>query len=106
MDRRFNQRHLTDLPVGITQLDDGLESAGQLLDISESGICSMVKAALTPGAIVRLDVLGLTLYGHVVYSNPEDDGFRTGVFVEPALLDSSNITELVKNFLISPAGRT
>ena len=55
--------------------------------------------------IVKLEILGLTLYGHIAYSNPEDDAFRTGVFVEPALLDSSNLTEIVKNFLSSPAGR-
>jgi hypothetical protein len=89
LDRRFNQRISTDLPVQLTQLDDSVELDGQLQDISESGICS----------------LGLTLYGHIVYSNPDDDGFRTGIFVEPALLDSSNITELVRRHLTTPAGQ-
>ena len=55
---------------------------------------------------MKLEILGLTLYGHIVYSNPEDDAFRTGIFVEPALLDSSNITELVKSYLITAAGRS
>ena len=105
-DRRFNQRISTDLPVRLTQLDDGVESAGQLQDISDSGICSLFDAPLPPGAVVKLEILGLTLYGHIVYSNPEDDAFRTGIFVEPALLDSSNITELVKNYLITAAGRS
>jgi hypothetical protein len=104
-DRRFNQRISTDLPVRLTQLDDGLESSGQLQDISDSGICSLFKEPLAPGAVVKLEILGLTLFGHIVYSNPEDDEFRTGIFVEPALLDSSNITELVKNHLISTAGQ-
>ena len=106
IDRRFNQRISTDLPVRLTQLDDGLESAGQLQDISDSGICSLFDAPLPPGAVVKLEILGLTLYGHIVYSNPEDDAFRTGIFVEPALLDSSNITELVKSYLITAAGRS
>lgn len=106
MDRRFNQRISTDLPVRLTQLDDGGEYAGQLQDISDSGICSLFATPLAPGAIVKLEILGLTLYGHIVYSNPEDDVFRTGIFVEPALLDSSNITELVKNYLIAAAGRS
>jgi hypothetical protein len=106
MDRRFNQRISTDLPVDLTNLDDGAVSAGQLQDISDSGICSFFNVPLTPGAIVKLEILGLMLYGHIVYSDPEDDAFRTGIFVEPALLDSSNITELVANYLISTAARS
>jgi hypothetical protein len=105
MDRRFHQRFSTDLPVLLTQLDTDLQLTGQLEDISDSGICSIFPAFLEPGAIVTLEILGLTLYGHIVYSTPEGGTFRTGVFVEPALLDSSNITELVQNYIISTAGR-
>jgi hypothetical protein len=106
MDRRFNQRISSDLPVRLTYLDDGSECAGQLLDISESGVSSLFAQPFAPGAIVKLEILGLTLYGHVVYSNPDDDGFRTGIFIEPALLDSTNVIELVKNYLIATAGRS
>ena len=106
MDRRFNERFSTDLPVLLTQLDDGVESVGQLDDVSDSGICSRFKVPFAPGAVVRLEILGLTLYGHIVYSNPDGAAFRTGIFVEPALLDSSNITELVKSHLIASAGST
>jgi len=105
MDRRFNRRFSTDLPVLLTHLDDGVELAGQLEDISDSGICSLFAGPLPPGAVVKLEILGLTLYGHIVYCNPADADFRTGIFVEPALLDSSNITELVKNYLIASTGR-
>ena len=105
MDRRFHERLPTDLPVRLTQLDDAVESAGQLLDISDSGICSIFETPLAPGAIVKLEILGLTLYGHIVYAKLDDDGYRTGIFVEPALLDSSNITELVKNFITTATGR-
>ena len=105
MDRRYDQRIPIDLPVRLTRLDDDFESAGQLLDISDTGICALFGEPMDPGVIVKLEILGLTLYGHIAYSNPEDDAFRTGVFVEPALLDSSNLTEIVKNFLSSLAGR-
>jgi PilZ domain len=105
MDRRFNERVPSDLPVWLTQLDDGFASAGQLQDVSDSGICSLLNAPVEPGAMVKLEILGLTLYGQVAYCTPEDELFRTGIFVEPALLDSSNITELVKNYFISAAGR-
>lgn len=106
MDRRFHQRFSTDLPVVLTQLDGNFELTGQLEDISDSGICSLFPASLEPGALVKLEILGLALYGHVVYSNAEGGTFRTGVFVEPALLDSSNITALVQNYIISTAGRS
>lgn len=106
MDRRFHQRLSTDLPVRLTQLDDDAEATGQLEDISDSGICSLFHVELAPGAMVKLEILGLTLYGHIVYSNPEDDAFRTGIFVEPALLDSSNITELVRDFITSTPSRS
>jgi hypothetical protein len=99
MDRRFNERISIDLPVRLTHLDDGAESVGQLRDLSDSGICSLFAVPLAPGALVKLEILGLTLYGQIVYSDMEDDLFRTGIFVEPALLDSSNITELVKSYL-------
>lgn len=106
MDRRFHQRQPTDLPVRITQLEHGGEWVGQLQDISDSGICSLFAVPLPPGAIVKLEILGLTLYGHIVYSDLWDDLFRTGIFVEPALLDASNITELVKDYITSAAGRS
>ena len=96
MDRRFDQRFATDLPVRLTQLENGTEARGRLEDVSDSGICSLVEIALTSGAIVKLEILGLTLFGHIVYSNLEDGVYRTGIFVEPALLDSSNITELIR----------
>jgi hypothetical protein len=105
MDRRFHERFSTDLPVRLTQLDDDVEFSGKLEDISDSGICSLFQAQLTPGGMVKLEILGLALYGHIVYSNPEDDEFRTGIYVEPALLDSSNITELVREYIATTAGR-
>jgi hypothetical protein len=105
MERRFHQRFATDLPVVVTQLDNDLAVAGQLEDVSDSGICSLFEAALEPGAMVKLEVLGLTLYGHIVYSNPDSGAFRTGIFVEPALLDSSNITELLQPYIITNAGQ-
>ena len=105
MDRRFNQRFATELPVLLTQLENGVESRGRLEDVSDSGICSFFESPLVPGAIVKLEILGLTLFGHIVYSNPEEDMFRTGIFVEPALLDSSNITELIQSYLTGSARR-
>ena len=54
--------------------------------------------------MVKLEILGLIFYGHVAYSNPDGAGFRTGIFIEPALLDSSNLIELVNSFQIDHVG--
>jgi hypothetical protein len=105
MDRRFHQRFSTDLPVLLTRLDHDAEITGHLEDISDSGICSMFPEPSEPGGLVKLEILGLTLYGHIVYSDPDGGSFRTGIFVEPAILDSSNITELVQNYIISSVGK-
>ena len=79
---------------------------GGLEDISDSGISSLFKQALTPGALVKLEILGLTLYGHIVYSTSVNNTFRTGIYIEPALLDSSNITELVRDSYHRSTGRS
>jgi hypothetical protein len=104
MDRRYNQRIAAELPVRLTVLDSGEETSGKLLDISESGVGLLFRTASDPGRMVKLELLGLVFYGHVAYSNPEGGEFRTGIDVEPALLNSSNLLELVNNFLIAHLG--
>jgi hypothetical protein len=104
MDRRFNQRITADLPVLLTLLDSEREAHGMLLDISESGVGVLLRTAADPGTMVKMEILGIVFYGHVAHSKPEGAGFRTGIFVEPALLDSSNIVELVSSFLVTHTG--
>ena len=104
MDRRYNQRITAELPVLLTLLDSEEEARGKLLDISESGVGVLLRTAADPGAMVKLEILGIIFYGYVAHSKPEGTGFRTGIFVEPALLDSSNIFELVNSFLVSHVG--
>jgi len=104
MDRRYNQRIAADLPVLLTVLDSGDEGRGKLLDVSESGVSALLRIGVEAGAMVKLEILGLIFYGHVAYSTPEGAGFRTGIFIEPALLDSSNLVELVNSFLIDHVG--
>ena len=104
MERRFNQRVNTDLPVLLTLLESEEEARGKLLDISESGVGVLLRTATEPGAMVKLEILGIIFYGYVAHSKPEGAGFRTGIFVEPALLDASNLVELVNSFLVSHVG--
>jgi len=104
MDRRFNQRISADLPVVLTILDSGDQARGKLLDISESGLSAELRVPVDPGAVVKLEILGVIFYGHIAYCNPDGPDFRAGIFVEPALLDASNIIELVDSFLIDHVG--
>jgi hypothetical protein len=103
MDRRYDQRITAELPVLLTLLDSEQETSGRLLNISESGIAVLLRTRAEPGALVKLEILGIIFYGHVAHSKPEGSGFRTGIFVEPALLDSSNIVELVNSYLVTHA---
>ena len=104
MDRRYNQRISADLPLRLTILDSGSEAQCKLFDISESGISALAPCPAEPGTLVKLEILGLLFYGHVAYCNPEYAEFRIGIFVEPALLDSSNLLDLVNSFLIDHVG--
>jgi hypothetical protein len=104
MERRYNQRISAQLPVRLTVLDGGEESRGMLLDLSDTGVSAVLPKAVVPGSLVKLEILGLAFYGHVAYCNPAGTAFRTGIFVEPALLDSSNLAELVDSFLIDHVG--
>ena len=99
MDRRYETRLPSDLPVTIVQLDDGSRIKGSLFDISESGICALLPVSLAPGTAVEVNVLEVGLYGEIVYSQPETDGFRTGVYVEQVLLETSNVARIVQSYL-------
>jgi len=102
MDRRYDKRLPADLPVSIVQLEDGSKMVGCLVDISESGICASLPESLAPGTLVQVGVLEVGLFGEIVYSQPETDGFRTGIFVEQVLLETSNVSRIVQSYLDTP----
>jgi hypothetical protein len=101
MDRRYDMRVPTYLPVSIVHLEDGTKIVGTLVDISESGICASLPESIAPGTLVQVGVLQVGLFGEIVYSNPEVDGFRTGIFVEQVLLETSNVSRIVQSYLES-----
>ncbi len=103
MERRHDSRIPTDLPVTVMQLDNETEVTGGLIDISESGICALLPVSVDPGTMVQVNVLEVSLYGEVVYSQDETDGFRTGIFVEQVLLETSNVTRIVQSYFETSA---
>lgn len=103
MDRRYDPRMPADLPVSIVQLDDDTKIVGSLVDISESGICAFLPEPVAPGTLVQVNILEVGLFGEIVYSNEETGGFRTGVFVEQVLLETSNVSRVVRCYLETSA---
>ena len=59
MERRYNQRIAGDLPVLLTLLDSEQEVRGKLLDLSESGVGVLLRTEADPGAMVKLEILGI-----------------------------------------------
>ena len=104
VERRYNPRIPAHLPLQLTLLEGGGELTGTLLDVSESGLSAQVPMGAGEGALVKLEILGLLFFGHVAYCKRENAEFRIGIFVEPALLDSSNLTELLEAYAVDHAG--
>ncbi len=103
MDRRYDTRLPADLPVGVVLLNEDTNAVGTLVDISESGICAMLPASLPAGTLVKVEILEVSLYGEIVYSQPENTSFRTGIFVEHVLLETSNVSRIVQSYLQTTA---
>src|ERR1051325_6533245 len=98
MERRFEARFPSDLPVVVTGLDTETDSVtGTLLDISESGICVLLREPKSPGSLVKLDFADTVLYGQIAYSNEENGTFRTGVSVERVLVQSSDLSNILES---------
>lgn len=103
MDRRYETRLPTDLPVSIVQLEDSTKLVGSLVDISESGICALLPKNVVPGTLVEVRILEVSLCGEVIYCQPDDTDFRTGIFVEQVLLETSNVSRIVQSYLETSA---
>jgi hypothetical protein len=100
MHRRFEDRCSTEFDIVVTDLGcEARSGAGQVCDISRSGICANLPLDLKPGAAVRLQIADSTLFGHVVYSNPDGARFRVGMEVVRVLLGGTDHSRLLQSTL-------
>ncbi len=100
MDRRYDNRFNSGLPVQVSGLDDTSEpTSGVLLDISVSGICTLLPLPLPSGSVVKLNLAGTILFGHIIHVAPQDDAFRTGIAVERVLVQSSDLAHILESVL-------
>jgi hypothetical protein len=101
MERRGDERFKLRFETRVTVLDDQRRSAlGQVSDISNSGISVDLPFRLEAGDMVELELADSTLYGSVVYSNPNDSSFRTGIEASRVLLGSTSLSSILQRILL------
>jgi hypothetical protein len=97
---RFDKRYPASLDILLTGLTDPTQVCeGKVSDISRYGLCVVLPIRFTPGALVKLAFADSTLFGYVVYANPEEAGFRSGIEVERVLLGETGLARLLRCIL-------
>ena len=100
MDRRIDERYPTGLEVRVSEVDyPAFSASGQVIDLSEAGICVYLPLQFMPGSAVRLNINDSVLYGFVAHSTPERSYFRTGIEVVQVLIGGSDLSQLLKTTL-------
>jgi PilZ domain len=100
MERRAHERYKVEFEVRLTVVDEQAHSAlCHLSDISDSGISVVLPFQLTVGDLVELELADSTLYGHVVYSHPDNSSFRTGIEASRVLLGGSGLSRILEQVL-------
>jgi hypothetical protein len=61
---------------------------------------------LTAGDLVELELADSTLYGHVVYSHPDNSSFRTGIEASRVLLGATNLSGILQRVLMEAVPET
>ena len=100
MDQRLDERYPATFEVSVTNLENHSQTCrGIVSDISKSGLAMTSPLRFTPGSVVKLDFADSELFGYVVYSEPRDSSFRTGVEVERVLLGGTDLSQLLRGVL-------
>ena len=72
---------------------------GRVANISGSGIQLILPLDVAPGSVLRLDVSGNSLFGHVVYAKPEGEEFLTGIELTRVLFGDNDLSKLLEAVL-------
>lgn len=59
----------------------------------------MLPDSVRTGSLVELKLADTVLYGQIAYANEENGRFRTGIGVEPILLATSDLTQIMRVLL-------
>jgi hypothetical protein len=104
MDGRIEGRFPVKFDVTITDLERRVPAAcppipGHVVDISGNGICLILPVEFAAGHILRLEVAGSSLFGHVVYSNAHGTEFHTGIEITRVLFGENDLSKLLQAVL-------
>ena len=101
MERRLHPRAQVQFEAKVTNRAKPEESAiGKLCDMSDSGISVILPFRLVAADLVELEVADSLLAGRVIYSNPEDSSFRTGIAIQKVQLGNSDLSSLLQRTLL------
>jgi PilZ domain len=101
VDHRLHERCTVNLQATVSDLASShFVASGEVVDISESGLCAVIPTLLTIGAIVRMEIGDCALFGHVIYCHPAGASFRTGIEVVRVLIGESDLSRVVNNILV------
>jgi hypothetical protein len=99
MDSRLHERHQLKLDLTVTDIAaPDRVTAGQIVNVSEAGLCADLSAAFDLGAIVKVQIADCTLFGHVTYCI-DQQSFRTGIEIVRVLIGDSDLGRLVNAVL-------
>lgn len=100
MDRRSEARFPAKFDVTITDLErPGRVIPGQIADISGSGIRLLLTQELPEGSILKLEIAGSSLFGHVVYTKADGADFHTGIEITRVLFGDNDLSKLLQAVL-------
>lgn len=98
MERRAEERFEVQFEAKVTAKSQS--AIGRVSNISESGISVDLPFQLTPGDPVQLDMADSTIFGQVVYSQPGEGSFRTGIQATRVALGSTSLSGFLQRVLM------
>jgi hypothetical protein len=101
MERRAHERVKVQFETTVTVVGDQRHAAlGRVSDISNSGISVDLPFEVAAGALVELEMADSMLYGSVIYSNPDNSSFRTGIKASRVLLGGTDLSSILQRVLM------
>lgn len=100
MERRSDERYQVQFGARVTALGDRARSAlGRVTNISNSGISVGLPFQLAAGEMVEIEIADSTLYGHVIYSRPDESLFHTGIEANRVALGATGVSSVLRRIL-------
>jgi hypothetical protein len=100
MERRLDQRWPASVDVVLTDLADPDHTAhGQIVDVSESGVCVRLPLRVDRGTIIKLEVGGCALFGNAIHCCDDSGSYEIGIEIVRVLIGNSDLGRLLNSIL-------